>query len=164
MTENEPVHVDFFLRQALLSGKKVPVVWGGLFTQLKDLHEKVDADVGFFGNGMDGIKEVTSEEQAKEIPYAARFLKCANNRADLCKQNRFCATCWIDRSDVSRDKFLQIRDKVPSQVKWHPGWRYHQLVGRVLALSMLEALQVAIQIWSDGTMGTFACSFSRGPQ
>ena len=156
MTENNLIDVDFFLRQGLLSGKKVPVVWGGLFQALKYLHEDADVDVGYPGTGLDGIPTVTSAEQAETLPYAARFLKCDDEVMHLCKENRFCATCWIDRDDVSRDLFDEILDKPASQVKWHPGWRMHQLVGRVLAMSLLDALQVAVQLWSEGTMGECA--------
>jgi hypothetical protein len=156
MTESDQADIEYFLRQGLLSGKKVPVLWGGPFDLLKHLHETCDADVGFFGTGMDGILSVTSEEQATtDIPYAARYLKCSKERNDLCaRENRFCATCWMDRDDVDKNAFHKISSTVKSQVRWHPGWRVHQLRGRVLALSILDALQMAIQIWSEGTMGT----------
>lgn len=163
MTETSQSDIEFFLRQGLLSGNRVPVLWGGKFEVLKFLHESVDADVGFFGNGYDGIREVTSEEQAMTVPYAARYIQCAKDCADLCTKDRFCATCWIDRDDVSKDLFPLLKEKPESQVKWHPGWRHHQLVGRVLALSVLDALQVAIQTFSDGTMGEYTsitCEFS----
>ena len=155
MTEGDLPDIEYFFRQGLLSGKRVPVIWGGPLPVLQFLHETVDADVGDFGSGLDGIPEVTSLEQAETIPWASRYMKCANEYADLCKGNRFCATCWVDRDDVPRETFMSIRNDVPSQVRWHPGWRFHQLKGRVLAINILTALQSAIQIFSDGTMGKF---------
>lgn len=65
MTEPEEVAIDVFYRQALLSGRKVPVIWGGPFHLLRDLHEYGDADVGEFGTGMMGVPDTTSAEEAE---------------------------------------------------------------------------------------------------
>ena len=42
-------HIDLFYRQALLAGKRIPIVWGGNFDLLKMLHEEADVDVGEWG-------------------------------------------------------------------------------------------------------------------
>ena len=155
MTEPTPAHIDLFIRQGLLGGNRVPVIWGGNFEVLTQLHEHADVDVGDFGTGTDGIIVVTDETQALSVPYAARFMKCDHDRQHLCDaEPRFCAHCWIPRDDLPNPEklFDKIDAKPGSQVKWHPGWRKHQLVGRVLAFAVLDALQVAIQIFSDGTM------------
>lgn len=137
----------------MIGGNRVPVVWGGNFELLRMLHEEADADVGEFGTGMDGIPETTSVEQAETLPYAARYLKCSDDAVSVCKeQPRYCATCWIERKDKVEPEAKQL-PKPKGQVAWHPGWRAHQLQGRVLAFSVLEALQLAIQQFSDGTMG-----------
>lgn len=156
MTEGSDVDIEYFLRMGILSGKKVPVLWGGTWNTLQFLHQFVDADVGFFGRGTDGVPVTVDEEQALTIPYAARYMKCDNKRLDLCtKQDRFCAVCWIPRDDLDpANLFPHLAPKPGSQVRWHPGWRPHQLYGRVLALSVLEALQIAINQWSEGTMCT----------
>jgi len=154
MTERSNEYTDVFYRQALLAGNRVPVIWGGPFELLKMLHEEADVDVGDWGTALDGIEEVVSLEQAKSLPWAARFLKCAEGAEDLCKEEpRFCAKCWIDRDDNIVPKEKQL-DHPKGQVKWHPGWRNHQLMGRNLAFAMLEALQAAINIWTEGVMGT----------
>ena len=68
MTENfAPEHIDLFLRQALIGGNRVPVLWGGNFNLLAMLHNHADADVGEFGNGMDGIVPIESAEHAKTL-------------------------------------------------------------------------------------------------
>jgi hypothetical protein len=155
MTEPTPAHIDLFLRQGLIGGNRVPVVWGGNFEVLTQLHEHADVDIGEFGNGMDGVPMVTDETQALSVPYAARFMKCDHDRQDLCDaEPRFCAHCWIPRDDIPNpeDLFDKIDPKPGSQVKWHPGWRKHQLVGRVLAFAVLDALKAAIEIFSGGTM------------
>jgi hypothetical protein len=76
MTEGNLDHIDIFYRQALLGGNRVPVVWGGPFELLKMLHEEADVDVGEWGLATDGIIEVESAEQANDVPWAARFMKC----------------------------------------------------------------------------------------
>jgi hypothetical protein len=165
MTEAWPSHKDFFLRQALLAGsnagaKKMPVVWAGAgmdFDVLKYLHNVADIDIGQFGLGTDGIIPVVNATQAlTDVPYASRYMKCDANMARpiLCDQKvtpRFCSTCWIDRNDISLKKakelFPNLLEKPHSQVKWHPGWRVHQLQGRVLTMALLDALHDALQIW-----------------
>jgi hypothetical protein len=155
MTERDGAHVDLFMRQAILGGEKVPVLWGGMFAIMQDLSNNLDAEVGEVGLGRDGIPEVVSPTQAATIPHAARFMKCAAEQQELCQaEPKYCAVCWIDRDDVPRSSFANpLQDKPGGQVSWHPGWRDHQLRGRVLAFTILEALQEAIQVWSEGTMG-----------
>jgi hypothetical protein len=156
MTESHPAHIDLFTRQGLIGGNRVPIIWGGNFEVLAALHENADVDVGEFGSGTDGIQTVMDETQALSVPYAARYMICDHDRQDLCdNEPRFCATCWLPRDDIPNpnEVFDVIDPKPGSQVKWHPGWRKHQLIGRVLAFAVLDALQVAIQIFSDGTMG-----------
>ena len=146
-------HIDIFLRQGLIGGNRVPVLWGGDFDLLKNLHENADADVGEWGYATDGLIEVESAEQAKTIPWAARYMKCKEEAASLCQEEpRFCAKCWIDRDDGVKPSVGQ-RESPRGQVKWHPGWRVHQLTGRNIAFGVLEALQAAVNIWSEGVMG-----------
>jgi len=153
MTEGDKAHIDAFYRQALLAGNRIPVLWGGPFELLRMLHEEADVDVGDWGSAMDGITEVESYEQAQDIPWAARFLKCKTEVGDLCNEEpRFCAKCWIDREDNIVPEVKQL-DRPKGQVKWHPGWRKHQLMGRNLAFALLEALQAAVNIWTEEVMG-----------
>jgi hypothetical protein len=114
-------------------------------------------DVGEFGWGTDGVIPVTDEEQAKTVPFVSRYMKCSKERQDLCTDEpRFCTKCWIPRSDIDPEKYrFGPRYKFGGQVKWHPGWRSHQLTGRTIAFGVLQGLQEAIQIFSDGTMGKF---------
>lgn len=156
MTEKgSPNHIDLFFRQGLIGGKRVPVIWsaGGQFSILKKLHEECDADVGEFGRGSFGIEPTTSEEQAETLPWAVQYMKCSDDAKDVCKKHPlYCAKCWVDREDGIRPEEPQ-NEHFGGQVSWHPGWRQHQLQGRVIAFSLLEALQQAVQLFSDGTMG-----------
>jgi hypothetical protein len=159
MTENgNQDHIDIFLRQGLIAGNRIPVVWGGTFELLQMLHEHADVDVGQWGAATDGIIAVESVEQAKSVPWAARYMTCTEEAADLCKEEpRFCSTCWIDREDGIKPEKDQLTSP-KGQVKWHPGWRSHQLTGRNLAFGVLQALQAAVNIWNEGVMG--ACLLS----
>ena len=38
------------------------------------------------------------------------------------------------------------------QVSWHPGFRTHQLTGRLIAFVILDALEQALNIWSENTI------------
>ena len=133
------------------------MLWGGggNFQLLRTLHEHADADVGEWGSAMDKIIEVENQEQAKTIPWAARYMKCKDDAQSLCDaEPRFCAHCWIDREDGIKPDAEQL-DKPKGQVKWHPGWRSHQLTGRNIAFGVLEALQAAVSLWVAGVTGKF---------
>ena len=68
MTERVPEHTDLFLRQALIGGKRVPVVWGAPFDLLRMLHEEADADVGEFGRGTADMPITENEGQMRTLP------------------------------------------------------------------------------------------------
>lgn len=147
MTETVSAHYDVFARQALISGNRVPILWGGIGDVLLALHKEADVDIGALGSGMKGIPLTQSEEQAHLIPYAARYLNCDREVRDLCEENKYNAVCWIERPDV---KPRTPQDKiVGGRASWHPGFRTHQLEGRILAFSLLTALQQALQQWKD---------------
>jgi hypothetical protein len=160
MTETDSAHVDLYFRQGLLSGtNKVPFLFSGsnMWNVLSFLHDTADADVGEYGTGMLGIQEVRNDTQALTIPYAARYMKCSKEYTETTSNSecsrRFCANCWINRPDIPKEKFLALESKPGGQVKWHPGWREHQLRGRVLAFTLIDAIQDAVQIFSSQTMG-----------
>jgi hypothetical protein len=176
MTEAWPSHKDFFLRQAVLAGSntnatKMPVIWAGAgmdFDVLKYLHDEADIDIGQFGLGTDGIIPVTDAQQAlTHVPFASRYMKCdaSMKQPTLCDQKvtpRFCSTCWIDRDDIpltkAQELFPNLLSKPHAQVKWHPGWRVHQLQGRVLTMALLDALHDALQIWSNSAKNNDAAN------
>jgi hypothetical protein len=153
---------DAFLRQALLSGKeKIPVVWmGGTesdFELLRTYHEEADVDVGRFGSALYGIPIVTDESMVSSLPQAARYLNCDPTIHGVCLRpdDEYCAKCWVDRPDIPDPKslFPNISSEVPGQYSWNPGWRQHQLTGRLLAYTLLDALQDAIHTFTVGTLG-----------
>ena len=161
MTEKDDAHLELFARQAVLGAtSKVPVIMGLHFHVSQQLHAKAGVEVGEYGNGHDGMPVAETAAQAAALPYAVRYWKCAPDAEELCddgagpEHGKYCTHCWIPRPDVDADTaFWNVADRPGGQVKWHPGWRSHQVQGRVLAFALLDALQVAIQNWSDGTMG-----------
>jgi hypothetical protein len=154
MTESNDIpHIDIFLRQGLIGGNRVPILWGGSFDLLKMLHEEADADVGEFGFGQDLATEAKSKEHYDSLPYASKGLKCKEDIKDLCDtEPRFCAKCWIDRDDGIKPDRTQLKNP-KGQVKWHPGWRHHQLTGRNIAMGVLAALQSAVNLWTENVKG-----------
>ena len=156
MTEPEGPSHDVFVRQGLMGGTRVPVIWGrGIsFNVLKAIHEHADADVGEWGTAMRGIPETTSEEQVHTLPWAVQYLRCTAEMADTCRREKYCTTCWQDRDDGLTPPIRQVQNP-PGQVGWHPGWREHQLMGRNLAMALLRSLQTAIGTWTDNVSGTY---------
>ena len=154
MTENAKHIQSLFVRQALLSPGKIPIIWGPDADVLAEIHKATGADVGALGRGLSGIPTITSKDHAESLPYALRYMKCTREAQDVCTEEpRFCATCWIPRDDIDTSSWPPIHSHPGSQVSWHPGWRFHQLRGNVLAFTVLDALQSAVQRWSDGVMG-----------
>lgn len=157
MTEGRNLQAtDLFLRQGLIGGNRVPVIWGNGFNfdMVKYLHENADADIGEFGQATDGLPEAQSDEHAKTIPWAARYMKCNENANTVCQSEpRFCARCWVDREDGITPPEPQLRSP-RGQTSWHPGWRSHQLTGRNLAMAVLQSLQNAINLWNEHVSGT----------
>jgi len=163
-----PEYTDLVLRQVLMSSKRVPLLWGGPFALLKLYHEEADADVGDFGTGYAGIPETTNDDaQAETLPWAVRYMKCSSDGPDLCQneKHRYNSVCWIDRTDgikPAQDQLLEYQHPEQQQEqeqgekkKEHrpdDGWRSQQLQGRVLAFSILEGLEVAVNTWMEGTM------------
>jgi hypothetical protein len=155
LTESRAVsNIDIFLRQGLIGGNRVPVLWGGNFDLLKMLHEEADADIGEFGCGTDVAIEAKDKEHFDSLPYPSKGVTCKEDIKPLCDEEpRFCASCWIDREDGIKPEKKQL-DNPKGQVKWHPGWRSHQITGRNIAMGLLTALQSAVNLWTENVMGT----------
>jgi hypothetical protein len=148
MTEKSRAHYDLFARQALISGNRVPILWNGFVEIQEALHNEADVDVGGFGTGLRDIPITESEEQVQELRYAVQYLKCARDMKESCENHKNYGRCWVHRSDVippvkqgwsiGRDLSLH-----------HPGFRATQLIGRVLAFTILMALQEALTQWKN---------------
>lgn len=161
MTEGRELRdIEAFIRQALIAGKRVPVIWGNEmnFNLLRTYHDHADADIGEFGTSLNGIPQTESAEQATTLPWATRYLNCTEDAQPLCKAKpKFCCYCWVDRDDGIVPNTTQKKMSADN-ANWHPGWREHQLKGRGIAFGVLRALQEAISIWTAGVSGTFSHS------
>jgi hypothetical protein len=126
MTEKDSPSRDLFARSALLSGKRVPVLWGepDLGTYEAAVPGAGAINVCFWGSCQAGLPETTSAVQVEQVPWAARYLKCAGDEVGgLCKENRFNGTCWIPRDDVTPPNKQQATPG--GRAKWHPGNRVY---------------------------------------
>jgi hypothetical protein len=158
MTENnDKAALDIFFRQALLSGDRVPFLMGaGAVGQLTDFNVNMDADVGNYGEGMTGLPECVTEAQCDKFPWAARYMKCSSEALSMCALHKWGSNCWIERPDVTP---LVAQAKNPGgQAKWHPGFRSHQLTGRILNMFILKALKEGLTQWQKA--GKFQLWFS----
>jgi hypothetical protein len=142
--------VDMFGRQALM-GNRVPVLWSLNANLLEMYHEHCDADVGLHGTGEVGIAVTKDEAHADELPYASQYFLCNEEHGGMCSDHKYSAKCWVDRPDVTPPR--KQGAKPGGQASWHPGFRWHQLTGRVLAYTVLSGLKEAIGTWKSA--GTF---------
>jgi hypothetical protein len=138
MTEKGPA-VDFFNKQAILSGERVPVIFN-------EYHFNIMAETNgtaWMGKGIWDLSMMptTTFENQDSIPYAARWMDQ--------KEEKYNAVCWEPRSDFTPVK--KQASHPGSQVGWHPGFRHHQWSGRKLALVVLKALSLALDVWDEGT-------------
>lgn len=149
-TETEISSIGMFYRQALLSGKRTPVLWGGPYGLLKEFYNHADADVMAPGNAMAGVKE--TRDNQNELPFAIRYLKCAEANKESCENplNKYRGTCWIERKDVIPPT-MQL-STMRGQSDEHPGFRFHQIKARAMTIQFLDAMQDAIDTWSEVTI------------
>ena len=108
MTEKGAGHQEVFMRQMLLTGHRVPILFdmGGGKGTLDRLYEEVGAYVGGLTSGNPPyIEETKSLEQAKNLPFAVQHLFCSSGN-DSCTKNeyKYNAHCWTDRVDVEPPK------------------------------------------------------------
>jgi hypothetical protein len=148
MTEGRDVSaVDLYFRQAIVSGDRVPFIVGNGVGQLQYYTTMADADVSWYGDGLGYVTECIDEVQCETVPWAARYLKCSGEAQTLCGANKFHANCWVERDDVKPQ--IPQAEKPGSQVKWHPGNRWHQIVGRAMAFTVMRALKAALVQWQQ---------------
>lgn len=159
MTEGTGYQQEFFIRQGLISGKRVPIILGAGLNQdlMRILYDYADVDIGQYGGGSDGMPVTVNAEQVTTLPYATRFLNCAPEAKDFCAQEpRFCTVCWIDPvGDGSVVPPTPQREFYSDNTNFHPGWRELQVRGRSLAMMMLRALQDAIDLWTENVAGMY---------
>ena len=145
--------LDLLFRQSALAGNRIPFILnagdGGSTEILKFLHENAGMDVGGLGMGWHGIPVTESDEQASALAWPVRYLRCAEGKDDLCERakNKYLNTCWIEREDF--DPPTKQEANIPGAGGEHPGWRYHQLKGRMLAFMLLTDMSKALNEWSD---------------
>jgi hypothetical protein len=96
------------------------------------------------GQAVDLVPKTKGPEHAASLPDALRYLECDSSVAwEDCKAQRYdCVQmCGEDKGKACH-----------GQVSWHPGWRYHQLKGDLLAVPLLEALSDAARKYQAFTM------------
>jgi hypothetical protein len=146
MTEKDGASLDIFFRQALLSGDRVPFLLGaGAVAQLTDLNVKMDADISNYGGGSSGLPECVTEVQCDKLPWATRYMKCGSEAQSMCGLHKWRSNCWVERPDVT--PLVAQAESPESQVGWHPGFRTHQLTGRILNMFVLKALKEGLTKW-----------------
>lgn len=146
MTENNNRPQELLHRQGLLASQfKVPVLWTKSERIAREYNIAAGVEIGIPGNGNKGLQKSNTLEQLMQQPLSARYLKCSGDVKAICQKHQYDGVCWIDRSDVTPKR---EQGKAPGgRASWHPGKWEHQLFGRVLAFTILEATKDALTIW-----------------
>lgn len=108
------------------------------------------ADILVLGSGMVSMPQTENKEQAKTLPQPTRYLNCTDAAQELCDEHKYNARCWIDRDDVKPP--TKQRNKPRHQIRKNPGFRQHQLKGRVLTFAIMEMLADALGQWGEITI------------
>lgn len=94
MTEKSPEIVNFFFRQALISGNRSPVLMGD--GVINSFHEIAGAAIASAaGNGW--VPVTDNDEQVMDLPWAAQWLQCSRTATTDCKSHEYTAGCWVER-------------------------------------------------------------------
>lgn len=127
MTEKNAQLQDVFMRQMILSGHRVPILFdlGGGKGSMDAVYQEGGAHVGGVTNG--------------SINPAYKSVE-----GELPKYN---AVCWTDRSDVTPP--VQQNPGFGGQASWHPGNLTHQYTARKLSLLFLHAMTEALNRWKE---------------
>jgi hypothetical protein len=151
MTEKAARDLDLMARQGLIGGSKVPVLWSFSHFLLKQYHEKADIDVGLMGTSSSGIPSQDTVQDIETAVWAAKYMKCGGETKQICRTKEYNGTCWIERPDVTPGSTQH--KELGDRVSWHPGNRIHQLKGRTLAMTILQALHEVLVTWSEAERG-----------
>lgn len=123
MTEKAQRDIELFLRQAMLNGERVPVIYTDFpFNLMKETGGR--AWLAQVIGSVEGPPKTTSIEQGRTLPWAVQFLDCAEGAQELCgarSSEKWNEVCWIDRSDVEIPDKNMINRAPGGQASWHPG-------------------------------------------
>jgi hypothetical protein len=126
MTEPSDEAYDFYVRQAVFAGNRVPVLMGGMGHVLTYLGKSINFPVGLFGTGIAGVPETTDATMAESVKWMARYLRCNGEMHGICREREYNGTCWIERDDYTP---TTAQNKEPGgRASWHPGFRVSYFV------------------------------------
>lgn len=131
---------DFFNKQAILSGERVPVIMTDYFFDIMTETNGTALMGKYVAKNEQNLFPETTWENYDKQAWAARWFNE--------KEEKYNAICWEPRSDFEPTN--KQADHPGGQAGWHPGNRQHQWSGRKLALVLLEALDVAFERWEEG--------------
>ncbi|KAG7347364.1 hypothetical protein IV203_016069 [Nitzschia inconspicua] len=151
MTEGNKGFQEIMHRQVLLGGLKVPILWTEAVDAAKFFHNVMGIPVGCPGSGKVGIIKGQNDLNTiqNDIPFAMQYMDCSSNINAVCKEHEYDGICWIDRPDFKPTKTQD--DHPGGRAGWHPGNKHHQLKGRVLAFTFLQALREVLTLWNEAS-------------
>jgi hypothetical protein len=112
-----------------------------------DLLRHANVEIGAVGTGFDGITKATLVEEIQDMPWAMQYVNCDSSIHDICRTNEYIGHCWIDREDYTPEK--EQKSEPGGRASWHPGNRKHQVTGRILTMTILQALKDVLTEWQQ---------------
>jgi len=153
MTEKTAEDIDVFHKQALLGGERVPILFGG---QWSNLEEETGGPGSLWGGdrmlGHGIIPLTTGYNQVETLPVATQYQECDDNVMELCSsranENKYHNACWEPRRDYEPE--TKQNPFVGGMASWHPGDRNHQFQSRKSILVFLKAFDAVFDTWEEG--------------
>ena len=124
--------VDLFVRQAVISGNRVPLFLStqptcnrkNVCQQSIELRKNYGIDIGHmilstwkkpYTSDIPAVE--VNEKNIDDIPHALRYMVCESGEMS-CKEdsNKYNSVCWEERDDVTPNKFPQVRESVSCEL------------------------------------------------
>jgi hypothetical protein len=125
----------------------IQVIWTLAPDMARGLHLRAEVDVGYVGTSSFGIPVGETLEQIEAMPWAMQYVRCSSEMSGICRSNEYVGQCWVDRDDFTPP--TTQRKEPGGRASWHPGNRIHQVTGRTLAFTFLQALKEALTEWKE---------------
>ena len=158
MTEKRSTAPGVLVVQAILGGDRVPFYFGpGGYNNA--LFKGTGSDVGLLGDSAPCLKrKANTMEELDKLPFATKCLNFGPELKPVCGGNHYRGHCWVDdRSNFEwggmNMSFVPNKQvgQPGGRASWHPGDRVHQIIGRMLAGVVLNALRDGLLAWKNST-------------
>jgi hypothetical protein len=142
--------LDLLQRQAILSGERMPII----LTPNPVTLAKAATGTAWIGNvqGSTVCDETTFAHDRLQLPNvrACEYVSCDQQAQTKHHCDVYNSVCWVNRKDWNPTPLDTRQDSDAGHLREsYPNFRQHQWEGRKLALMVLQALDDAIDMWTE---------------